>query len=267
LTPDGRTTGPVGQEVYRLGYNLAEHPARRMLHTIRRRIRTAGPASAVRLSAQYLAGRALYGAVHHQRSFTVAGSPLPYLFSPNHTERAVEVPWARSVLGRFPLTSRILEVGNVLNRYTPFPHVVLDRYEVEPGVINEDVTQFNPPDRFEVILSISTLEHVGFDEGERSPGKFVRALVHLREACLRPGGFLAITVPLGYNPEVDDWLHSGTEGLGESHILERYSSLNLWREAIPGSLNHQSGEAPFDRSYPGAARVLLWSYQSGASPP
>jgi hypothetical protein len=38
---------------------------------------------------------------------------------------------------------------------------VLDKYEQAPGVINEDVVSFSPPQKYDLIVSVSTLEHVG----------------------------------------------------------------------------------------------------------
>jgi hypothetical protein len=253
---------PAPRTAYRLGYNLEERPAVRILATVRRRLRSAGPVSATRLSLQYLVGRAAYRSVHRERRFTVGATQLPYLDTPNHTERAVEVPWARDFAAQLPPDASLLEVGNVLNRFHPFPHVVLDKYEVAPGIINEDVTRFTPGRPFALIVSISTLEHVGFDEEPRSPGRFLAAVHHLRDVCLSRGGRLVLTLPLGYNPEVDEWVNSGTEGLGECHILERYSALNLWREVPPPHGPAGRSRDQFDRRYPGASVVAFWSYRA-----
>ncbi|MCI4335095.1 MAG: hypothetical protein L3K04_05675 [Thermoplasmata archaeon] len=250
----------MAASTYRLGYNLEDRAGPRMLDTLRQRGRTAGASSAVRLAVQYSATRALYRAVHRDRRISVGGKPLSYLPQPNHTERVVEVPWALGFATQAPAGGRALEVGNVLNRYQPFPHVVLDRYEVAPGVLNVDVTEFEPPERFPLILSVSTLEHVGFDEPERTAGKFRTALRHLREVCLAPGGQIAVTVPLGYNPEVDDWVRAKADGLGRCYLLHRYSSLNLWREVEPSALESAPDQLRFDRAFPGASYVALWSF-------
>lgn len=103
-----------------------------------------------------------------------------------------------------------LEVGNVLNHYEPlaFDHVVVDRYEVGDGVVNEDVLSFRGS--FDQIVSISTVEHVRWDEPtEREADGAVRAVQHL-VSLLAPGGRMLVTAPTGHNPGLDEWfLHGG----------------------------------------------------------
>jgi len=94
-------------------------------------------------------------------------------------ERGVEIPIFRDILLRHQ-TARILEVGNVLSHYVPIHHDVVDKYEVAPGVINQDIVEFAPTARYDLILNISTLEHVGWDEVPREPAKLLQAIEHLR---------------------------------------------------------------------------------------
>lgn len=82
----------------------------------------------------------------------------------------------------------MLEVGDVLSHYFPIHHDVVDKYQVAPGVINQDIAEFIPPERYDLILSISTPEDVGWDETPREPDKLLRAIEHLRNRCLAPGG-------------------------------------------------------------------------------
>jgi SAM-dependent methyltransferase len=123
------------------------------------------------------------------------------------TERAVEVPVARRVLDRHA-GQRVLEVGNVLSHYGPVEHEVVDKYERAAGVSNVDVLDLPPDPRYDLVLTISTLEHVGRDEHPRDPARAVAALEHLRR-LLRPGGLLFATVPAGYNPDLDRALADG----------------------------------------------------------
>lgn len=124
------------------------------------------------------------------------------------TERAVEVPVAGRLLERHS-GERILEVGNVLSHYMPVGHEVVDKYERAPGVRNVDVLDLPPEPDHDLIVTVSTLEHVGRDERPREPERAVRALDHLR-GLLRPGGTLFATVPVGYNPELDAALAAGS---------------------------------------------------------
>jgi hypothetical protein len=58
----------------------------------------------------------------------------------------------------------ILEIGNVLSHYFPVNHDIVDKYEKADGVINQDVVHFYSPKKYDLIVSVSTLEHVGWDE-------------------------------------------------------------------------------------------------------
>ncbi|MCA1705961.1 MAG: hypothetical protein LC808_22950 [Actinobacteria bacterium] len=115
-------------------------------------------------------------------------------------ERAVEIPLALAFLDQHP--GRVLEVGNVLANYRRSEHLVIDKYERSPGVINADVVDYQTPERFEAIVSVSTLEHVGWDEDVRDPRKIVRAIANLR-SLLMPYGRMLVTCTLSYNPYLD----------------------------------------------------------------
>lgn len=130
------------------------------------------------------------------------------------SERVVELPVAWAYLRERPSTA-VLEVGNVLGYWYDAPaRVIVDRYERLPGVVNEDITTYHPAAPFDLIMSISTLEHVGFDESPRDPGKFLRALQHL-ESLRKPHGRMFISVPTGYNPSVEEAIRSGAFGAYE----------------------------------------------------
>ncbi|MGI8413697.1 MAG: hypothetical protein ACR2QA_14665, partial [Solirubrobacteraceae bacterium] len=118
-------------------------------------------------------------------------------------ERVVEVAIMTALLDQ-AVGKRILEVGAVLHSYAPITHTVVDKYEVSEGVINEDAEIFEA-EPFDLILSISTIEHIGWDEDPRDPGKIPRVIEHLR-GLLTPGGSMTITVPAGYNRDLDDLL-------------------------------------------------------------
>jgi SAM-dependent methyltransferase len=85
-----------------------------------------------------------------------------------------------------------------------------------------------PEPRYRLVLSISTLEHVGWDEEPREPEKAAAAVRHLAR-CLAPGGRLLFTVPLGWNPVFDAALASGALSLTRLDYLERHGELE-WRQ-------------------------------------
>lgn len=123
-----------------------------------------------------------------------------------HTnERQVELPVVFDWLSR--REGKGLEVGNVTPNYLPPRHKVIDIMEKAPHIDNENL--FDVTGKYDWVLAISTIEHVGWDNevGLRSP---VDAVVHLR-SILQPGGSMLLTVPVGYNWTLDECL---VDGLG-----------------------------------------------------
>jgi SAM-dependent methyltransferase len=183
-------------------------------------------------------------------TFVVDGRELRYARVAHagawRTERSVEVPLAVDLLARRPGT-RVLEVGNVLANYGVHGHDIVDKYEVGPGVENVDVVDLDRPGRYDVVLAVSTLEHVGFDESPREPGKLRRAVEVLREA-VAPGGLLFVTLPLGYNPEVDEGLALDGFGFHDCVYLQRVNRANEWRQVDAVAVRGERYDAPFPKA-------------------
>jgi hypothetical protein len=114
-------------------------------------------------------------------------------------ERCAEIALGRHVLsGRDP--SRVIELGNVLPLAGLGGHTVIDKYERGEGVVNVDILEYVPRGRFDLAISISTLEHVGWDEDPRDSGKAAVALERLAELA----DDLLVTVPVAYHPGFED---------------------------------------------------------------
>ena len=160
------------------------------------------------------------------------------------TERAVEIPVAQRVLAEFE-GGRVLEVGNVMSHYGPVSHEVVDKYERAAGVRNADVLDLPLEPKYDLVLSISTLEHVGRDEEPRDPARAVAALEHLRR-MVAPGGLLFATVPVGYNPELDRALAGGEYDLA---AMRR----RPWREVVPA----EAFRCPYDFLVYSASAVIF----------
>jgi hypothetical protein len=131
----------------------------------------------------------------------------------------VEIPIFRHLLEYYE-GERILEVGNVFGHYGYYYHHVLDKYEVDNGVINEDIVDYKPEWKYDIILSCSTLEHVGFDEEQKDPKKFIKAIENIKNNILSSGGILIFSVPFGYNPWMDAILHNKLVRLDDSFYYE-----------------------------------------------
>ncbi|HEX3272673.1 MAG TPA: hypothetical protein VHR15_18660 [Ktedonobacterales bacterium] len=176
---------------------------------------------------------AYYKALKGRRTFTFQGATYKYLFrrynSTYGNERAVEIPIAMAEVGKYA-EDRVLEVGNVLAHYYPHHHQVVDKYERADGVMNADIVDFQPEKRYDLIVSISTLEHVGWDEEPRDPPKLLRAVERLA-TLLAPGGKGLITLPIGYNAALDGFLHEGRVPFTSVGYLLRITDDNQWREA------------------------------------
>jgi SAM-dependent methyltransferase len=164
--------------------------------------------------------------------FEFGGERYPYVFCPYKwswlTERTVEVPIAQAIVDA-SAGKRILEVGNVLSHYGPQSHVIVDKYEQTPGVLNLDVMDLEDLGQFDLIVAISTVEHVGWDEEPRDPDKAPEAVRRL-VAQLAPAGRLLLTVPIGYHPGLDAALRSGELTAARSSALRRYGRGPRWQE-------------------------------------
>ena len=192
-----------------------------------------------------------------QRRFAFQGDAYPYLYHRHKltwmTERAVEVPIVQEIVNR-NAGRRVLEIGNVLSHYRPQSHVVVDKYEVAPGVVNRDVLELDDLGPFDLIVAISTLEHVGWDEQPRDPDKAVAAVAGLR-ALLADGGMLVVTVPIGYNPTFDQAFRDGRIELSRSAALRRQGAGPRWREVAADDV----WGVPYD-SLLYSARAVLFAF-------
>lgn len=197
-----------------------------------------------------------YGAVHrHPSIFTFDGERYRYLYHKYNgtwrSERAVEVPivwqWMQKYSG-----AKVLEVGNVLSHYNPARHTILDKYEHAPGVINTDVVEFQPREQYDLIVSISTMEHVGFDETPRDDSKLLRGVSNLR-SLLAPGGILLMTLPIGQNPKVAELVDSKQLSFDRMGCLKKISRSNKYEQTNWAEIR----EARYDEPFPCANGLVI----------
>lgn len=172
-----------------------------------------------------------YKYIKRPKIFVFQGHTYHYFYHWYNTtwknERCVEIPIIMNIINSSK-GKRILEVGNVLSHYFPTKHNILDKYENAPGVINQDVVNFQPSYRYDHIVSISTLEHVGWDEKPRDSRKILRAMENLK-SLLTSQGKIVVTFPLGYNPNMDRLFKQGKLFFDQQFYLTKISP-NEWRE-------------------------------------
>jgi SAM-dependent methyltransferase len=169
----------------------------------------------------------------HNDSFLFQGRNYSYFYGfyngTWYNERSVEISIVMEAVKKYQ-GKKILEVGNVLSQYFEVQHDILDKYETRQGIIKEDIADFKSSEKYDLIVSISTLEHVGYDEHPKDDMKISRVMENLK-TLLKPDGMIIVTLPLGQNPILDKLLKDSTVKFNEQYYLKRISKGNEWRQA------------------------------------
>ena len=165
-----------------------------------------------------------------EKSFRLGDLQLDYTIHPhNYTwtnERTVEISIAKHWVQKNK-NLRTLEVGNVTRHYFDTNHDVVDKYEKAQGIINVDVVDYSPESKYQFIISISTLEHVGWDRDKKEPEKIEIAVDKLKK-LLAPGGELLVTVPIGFNCFLDEFIEQGTLNFDSYQFLSSHDEDQCW---------------------------------------
>jgi len=164
-----------------------------------------------------------YKILKSRKTFKFRGKKYKYFYHRyNKTwknERMVEIPIVWDMVKK-NIGKGILEIGNVLSHYFSFDHEIVDKYEKVEGVINQDVVNFKSTKKYDLIVSISTLEHVGWKETPKDPTKILRAIKNLKN-ILTSNGKIVVTLPLGYNTDMDRLLKSGKLKFTKMYFMKR----------------------------------------------
>lgn len=154
--------------------------------------------------------------------------------------RSIEVPIIRRYLA--DKRRRILEIGNVLSHYQQTTWPIIDIEEKGERVHNVDVMAYEPKKAFDLIVSISTLEHIGQGKYARhtAPVPLKRIVQHIR-GMLTPDGVFAATVPIGYNEMVDRAIREDATGADHVWYAHRIDG-NEWEQCDKDTaMNTQPG--------------------------
>ncbi len=171
----------------------------------------------------------------HKSTFTFRGQTYDYYYHSYNTtwknERGIEIPIIRRLVQENS-GKRVLEIGSVLPHYFSCDHDVVDLTERYPGVINQDITDFRPTNKYDLVVSISTFEHIGcWGKGPGQPEKLLRAIQNVIENILAPGGKFVITVPLGQNPDMERYLAEEAIKFTGLYCMQQVDAkMNDWKE-------------------------------------
>ena len=198
-----------------------------------------------------------------ERHFEFSGEKLKCYYAHYNltwsNERCVEIPLGQHFLAQ--ANGAVLEVGHVLGHYGEHSHTVIDKFETVAGVINEDIAAWQTDESFALILSLSTFEHIGFDddmgEAEGDSGKKILAAIAACRALLAADGRLVITVPLGYNPHLDELIETDTLGEDRASFLLR-SGPREWAEVA----RVEAVGTPFGCPFPYANALMVAEFNA-----
>ncbi len=171
-----------------------------------------------------------------------------------NNERAVEIPIIFAQLAN-AAPQKTLEVGNVLSHYFTVSHDIVDKYEKAKRVMNCDILKYTLKKKYDLIVSISTLEHVGWDEFPRNKKKIPMTLKHLY-SLLTPHGKLIFTVPVAINDYLDQALHAHSLPLTEVRCLKRVSK-HKWEEKSWEQIRF----CKYDEPFPNANGIVIGTIQ------
>lgn len=195
------------------------------------------------------------------KKFIYNKKELPYFLHPYNAsfanERAVEVSIIKNIIEEYQQenkneNNKILEIGNVLSHYLNTEHTVVDKYEKANKVINEDAVLFKPKNKFDLIVAISTFEHIGFDEKVKDQSKIIKVINHLKK-LLNKNGKLIFTVPIGYNKYLNQQILKNELPIDQSTFLVRNSKINTWENTDKKTALKQK----YNQRYPNANAIMV----------
>lgn len=167
--------------------------------------------------------------------------PTDYFFEQGNyiTERAIEVPvgrkWAENKIN-------LIEIGAVLpSYYNDIKHDVVDPFDEKANIkkyLHEvDINNKN-------VLSLSTVEHIGLDDygssyiNENGAIESIQRILSESNSCL-------ISVPIGYNPKMDDWIRTNHSNMNTFAYQKTSQNPLIWNYESPAVNFNFQYNAPF----------------------
>lgn len=153
-------------------------------------------------------------------------------------ERCVEVPIVWKIVRQFQ-NKKILEVGNVLSHYFDVSYEIIDKCEEAKGVKNIDINDFKPEEKYDLIICVSTLEHVS-----ENKKKLIDTFNHLKN-MLEIRGKLIITFPIGQNKSLDNLLKEGRFLPIDVFYMKRFELYESWKQSSYNDVKDSQHCHPF----------------------
>jgi SAM-dependent methyltransferase len=154
------------------------------------------------------------------------------------TERIVEIPAVYLWLGRFARAGdRILEIGHVNSSLSlelaalgyNVTAIDIRSYEFEHlnlKSIRGDFLKHNFAGQFDFVISVSTIEHLGYNKrygGQEEGGCDLDALALEKiSGLLKPAGKFILTVPYAENERTDTWFKTYTRRAIEGLLFKNF---------------------------------------------
>jgi len=99
-------------------------------------------------------------------------------------------------------------------------------------VKNIDIVDFKSKIKYDLIISISTMEHIGFEENytnEINESKIINSFKNLK-SLIKDNGTCIITIPINQNPILDKLIFQEQIQFEYKYYLKRISKSNEWIE-------------------------------------
>jgi len=191
-------------------------------------------------------------------NFTIGSTTLDYFqimpdpFGLQRTARSVEIALGKLAFERFK-GQYILEVGNTLHQYIGGYHLCVDQFDPEQRVIQKDILGFEAFGAFDLVISISTIEHIGYDTtyhgNEKKEGwRAVQATRHCYN-LMRDGGSLLATWDIGANPFLDLAIEQKVIPFGSYYYLAQDPETLQWSEISQEQLKEREALYGHDRDF------------------
>ncbi|MBN2038801.1 MAG: hypothetical protein JW864_02095 [Spirochaetes bacterium] len=139
-----------------------------------------------------------------------------------------------------------------MSYYFSCNHFIIDKFEHSTGVLNVDILDYAPKEKFDLIISIPTIEHVGYDDSvwnERNPEN---AIKYIKDNLIAKEGLGVITIPYGYNPYLDSCIKNGRLKEYDICYFKNISNLN-WKQC---SFNEIT-DSKYDEKYHNAEALAV----------